>query len=367
MGFIYKNVLRPILFKFQPEQIHNFTISTLKTASTLRLPTKLMAHLLRPPPLPINVMGINFPNPVGLAAGMDKAAEAPMAWEAMGFGFTEIGAVTWHDQPGNPQPRIFRIVQDEAIINRMGFNNPGAQSIANRIISLKSKKLWPTHPVGVNLGKSKKTPLDQAADDYENTLKILLPLCDFFIINVSSPNTPGLRKLQDKSALDEIITRLVNTMSGLHLKKPLLVKVAPDLPLEAIDEIIELVTAKGLDGIVATNTTITRPKNIAPQLQNIYQQDGGLSGRPLAPISTAIIKHIYKQTRGALPIIGVGGIFNANDAWEKIINGSSLIQIYTGLVFEGPFLAKKIVIGLSQKLKAHGLSSIKEAIGLALR
>jgi dihydroorotate dehydrogenase len=318
----------------------------------------------------VELFGLKFPNPVGLAAGMDKQAAAVPIWSALGFGFSELGGVTWHPQPGNPAPRMFRAVHEEALINRMGFNNPGAQAMAARLKDWHSQKRWPGHPVGINLGKSKITPLEQAAEDYSNSLRALWPYADFFVVNVSSPNTPNLRQLQDKEALDEILSILQQVnheLAGNSFPKPILVKVAPDLTFEALDEILELVAPRQLAGIVATNTTIARPPTRHPQSSRIYAETGGLSGRPLAQRSTEVIRHLYRKTSGKVPIIGVGGIFTPVDAWEKITAGASLIQLYSGMVYEGPGIAKKIVAGLQQRLENQGFSSIKEAVGIGVK
>jgi dihydroorotate dehydrogenase len=312
------------------------------------------------PELPVELFGLKFPNPVGLAAGMDKHGAAVPAWAAMGFGFTELGAATWHAQPGNPLPRVFRAITEEAIVNRMGFNNPGAAAIAEKIVEWRKLGRWPDHPVGINLGKSKITPLEKAAEDYANSFRLLQSHLDFFVVNVSSPNTPNLRQLQDKSALDEIFAAL-QEVSGSQ--KPILVKVAPDLSFEALDEILELVGPRQIAGIVATNTTISRPSSSNPTVQKIYAEAGGLSGKPVRARSTEVVRHLYRQTKGKLPIIGVGGIFNAADAWEKIAAGASLIQIYTGLVYEGPGITRQIVSGLKARLKASGISKLSEAVG----
>jgi dihydroorotate dehydrogenase len=320
--------------------------------------------------MPVELFGLTFPNPVGLAAGMDKAAEAVPAWEALGFGHTELGAVTWHAQSGNPLPRIFRAPMDEAIINRMGFNNPGAEAVAAELEHWRTLGRWPSHPVGLNLGKSKITPLERAAEDYANSFRRLQPLLDFFVVNVSSPNTPNLRQLQDKAALDEILAALqkVNDeVTGGRRPKPLLVKVAPDLTFEALDEILSLVVARKLAGIVATNTTITRPEPSNLQSRKAYGETGGLSGKPVRARSTEVIRHLHRQAGGRVPIIGVGGIFSTEDAWEKITAGASLIQLYTGFVYEGPLLPKRIVQGLSRKLEERGLKQISEAVGIGDR
>jgi dihydroorotate dehydrogenase len=320
--------------------------------------------------LPTQVFGLKFPNPVGLAAGMDKHAAAVPGWAAMGFGFCELGGVTWHAQPGNPQPRMFRAIPDEAVINRMGFNNSGAEAVAEKLRAWKSSGLWPAHPVGINLGKSKITPLEKAAEDYSNSFRALRDLADFFVVNVSSPNTPNLRQLQDKSALDEILAALqqINLAASPQITaKPILVKVAPDLSFWALDEILELVKPRRLAGIVATNTTIGRPQTSDAALQKIYAETGGLSGKPLRARSTEIIRHLYQQTQGKVPIIGVGGIFSAEDAWEKTTAGASLVQCYTGLVYEGPALASRIVKGLVQKLSQSDYANISQAVGKAAK
>jgi dihydroorotate dehydrogenase len=293
---------------------------------------------------------------------MDKFAAAVPFWERMGFGFCELGGVTLHSQPGNPSPRMFRAPAAGAIINRMGFNNPGAETFAQTLAKWKSSGRWPNHPVGINLGKSKITPLEKAAEDYAGSFRLLRDYADFFVINVSSPNTPGLRQLQDKSALDEILAAVC------ELQKPgnrpaILVKVAPDLTFEALDEILELASTRKLSGIVATNTTLSRPETNDPGLRAVYSETGGLSGRPLRERSTEIIRHIYKQTDGRLPIIGVGGISSADDAWEKIAAGASLMQVYSALVYEGPGLPKKIVAGLIQRMQKDGVRDLKEIVG----
>jgi dihydroorotate dehydrogenase len=316
--------------------------------------------------LPVECFGLRFPNPVGLAAGMDKVAEAVPAWEAMGFGFSELGGVTWLGQPGNPVPRVFRAVADEAIVNRMGFNNPGAEVVAERLRAWRQSGRWPSHPVGMNLGKSKVTPLGEAAGDYAKSFSVLRDLLDFFVVNVSSPNTPNLRQLQDKAALDEILAALQEVNRGpgqLGGAKPILVKVAPDLSWEALDEIVELVEPRGVAGIVATNTTITRPERADPLLRRVYAESGGLSGRPLRERSTEVIRHLYRQLRGRVPIVGVGGIMSADDAWEKVLAGATLLQVYTGLVFEGPGLPARIVAGLRERLAASGLDRLGDAVG----
>lgn len=401
MSWCYRTFLRPFLFAQDSEKIHDRTLRGLAFASRHKLICKSLSALFSSAELPVRAFGLRFPNPLGLAAGMDKHAAAVPVWEALGFGFSELGGVTWHAQPGNPAPRMFRATSDRALINRMGFNNLGAEAMAALLEEWRKRERWPKHPVGINLGKSKVTPLAEAAKDYAQSLQALWPFADFFVVNVSSPNTPGLRNLQDRAALDEILaalqqtnfemaeasrlggkmppskaggtpvaTRPLPTMPAVTTydpPKPILVKVAPDLTFEALDEMLELVGPRRIAGIVATNTTIARPTAASPKLQRIYAETGGLSGRPLASRSTEVIRHIYQQTQGELPIIGVGGIFNAADAWEKITAGASLVQIYTGLVYEGPGLARSIVDGLRARLKENGLSEISHAVGIATK
>lgn len=370
MSWLYQRVLRPNLFTYDAERIHEWTLQALGWASRHEFACEAMESFLAPPSLPVDLFGLQFPNPIGLAAGMDKLGEAVPAWAAMGFGFSELGGVTWHAQPGNPTPRVFRAIPDEAIVNRMGFNNHGAEALAEKLAHWRELGRWPHHPVGINLGKSKITPLEQAADDYANSFRVLRNLADFFVVNVSSPNTPNLRQLQDKVALDEILTALrqvQNTRPRGSAPKPILVKVAPDLSFEALDEILQLVGPGNIAGIVATNTTITRPTSENPATQKVYAETGGLSGRPLRARSTEIIRHLYQQSCGKVPIIGVGGIFSAAEAWEKITAGASLLQVYTGLVYQGPTVVKDLVSGLREHLSRAGLTDLAQAVGLSAK
>lgn len=336
---LYRSLIRSALFQFDSEEIHDRTLHALARISGSPTLCELVGAVFGAPALPTQVFGLRFPNPVGLAAGMDKQAAAVPIWAQLGFGFCELGGVTWHPQPGNPKPRMFRVASDGALINRMGFNNPGAAAMAERLAEWRARGQWPNHPVSVNLGKSKITPLDKAPEDYAMSLRVLYPHADFFVINVSSPNTPNLRQLQDKAALDEVLAAVQQVRRDHSERKAILVKVAPDLSFQALDEILELTVPREVDGIVATNTTITRPASD----HAIYSETGGLSGRPLRARSTEIIRHLAKS---GLPIIGVGGIFNAADAYEKLQAGASLVQVYTGLVYEGPSIAREIVTGL---------------------
>jgi len=387
MSWFYRQLIRPALFTQNAERVHDRTLRGLGWASRHPLVCNGLASLFGAPELPVELFGLKFPNPIGLAAGMDKQAQALPAWAALGFGFTELGAATWRAQPGNPPPRLFRAVSEEAIVNRMGFNNPGAAALAQTLAAWRAQGRWPDHPVGMNLGKSKITPLAEAAKDYANSFRALWPHVDFFVVNVSSPNTPDLRRLQDKAALDEILTALQETAAscggrGLDkenaeqessslaarsspaVTRSILVKVAPDLSFEALDEILELAGPRQIAGLVATNTTIARPPATTPETQRVYAETGGLSGRPLRARSTEVVRHLFRQSQGALPIIGVGGIFSADDAWEKITAGASLVQIYTSLVFEGPGTVKAIAIGLRQKLAQAGLGELRQAVGI---
>jgi dihydroorotate dehydrogenase len=379
MSWLYGRVIRPILFTQDAEQAHERTMRALAWVSRNEIVCDAVESIFSAPSLPVDLFGLRFPKPLGLAAGMDKYAAAVPAWAALGFGFSELGGVTWHAQPGNPPPRLFRAVAEEAIVNRMGFNNPGAEALAQKLAQWRARGRWPNHPVGVNVGKSKITPLEKAAEDYANSFRVLLPHADFFVVNVSSPNTPNLRKLQDKAALEEILVAMgevqasaeggVSSVEGEKEKsesrgaKPILVKVAPDLSFEALDEIAELALERGVAGIVATNTTIGRPETKDEQVQRVYAETGGLSGRPLRERSTEVVRHFYRQTEGKLPIIGVGGVFDANDAWEKITAGASLIQIYTSLVYRGPGVAKEIVRGLLQRMEEEGFRDLIQAVG----
>lgn len=372
MSWLYRHLIRPALFAQDPEQIHQRTLQALAWAGRNELLCAAVESFFGAPALPIEIMGLNFPNPVGLAAGMDKQAEALPAWAALGFGFTELGAVTWHPQSGNPGPRVFRAIAEEAIVNRMGFNNPGAEAVAQTLAQWRARGRWPKHPVGMNLGKSKTTPLEKAPEDYANSLRVLQPYLDFFVVNVSSPNTPGLRQLQEKSALDEILVAIKEVQrkapqAGAQepQRKPILIKVSPDLSFDALDDILALAQSRQIDGLVATNTTISRPETDSPPLRRVYTEEGGLSGRPLCARSTEVIRHLFQQTKGTLPIIGVGGIFNAADAWEKIMAGASLVQLYTGLVYEGPGTARGIVSGLLECLERAGFRELRHAVGSA--
>ena len=310
------------------ESAHNLAILGLRMTP----PSLLRAAFGATPQKPTKLFGLTFPNPVGLAAGMDKNASALRAWEALGFGFVEAGTITALAQPGNPKPRCFRYPSQQALINRMGFNNAGASAAAERLARQKASGRWPRVPVGINIGKSKLTPNEQAASDYATSYKLLLPFGDYFVINVSSPNTPNLRALQDRDSLAEII----RTLKRINNIKPLLVKIAPDLTDEAVRDIAALAESERLAGLIATNTTLDHssvPKD--------SDQQGGLSGTPLRQRSTEVLRILRSATD--LPIIASGGIMDAASAHEKLEAGANLVQLYTGFVYHGPNLIRDIV------------------------
>jgi dihydroorotate dehydrogenase len=329
---LYSSLLRPLLFSFDAEQVHHLAMSFLRHGAPL---LQYFAPA-RDPRLERTVFGVTFPNPVGLAAGFDKNAVALGAWAALGFGFAEVGTITARAQPGNPRPRIFRLKEERALINRLGFNNDGADAVAERLRRLRDAGGWPAMPVGINLGKSKVTPLEEAAADYLLSFERLQHYGDYFVLNVSSPNTPGLRALQDGAALDELLGHIQrrNTTG-----RPLLVKIAPDLAWESIEEIIGLATEHRVAGIVATNTTVDHTA-----IGEARRTQGGLSGAPLRARSTEIVRFIAERT--ALPVIAVGGIFTPDDAFEKFDAGAALIQIYTGFIYEGPGIVRRICASL---------------------
>ena len=333
---LYEQLVRPLLFSLSPEAAHHLAIRNLGAASNWPAALRQLERF-QPGPKPTTVFGLTFRNPVGLAAGFDKNGVAIPAWAALGFGFVEIGTVTAQPQPGNPKPRIFRFPDQQALINRLGFNNDGADVIAARLRALRESGRWPAIPVGINLGKSKVTPLEQAVDDYLYSFRLLAPLADYVVLNVSSPNTPGLRSLQEHDALEQLLAAVHR--ENERAQKPVLLKIAPDLSLADLDQIIMTSEQNGIAGIIATNTTLDHsaiPKSL--------DQTGGLSGRPLREKSTEFVRAI--RARSQLPIIASGGISDAASAREKLQAGAQLIQVYTGYVYRGPGLLREIVEGL---------------------
>ena len=339
LDVLYRRLLRPILFRFDAERVHHLAMAFLHgLGPTLQTRVRNSHHN---PQLQREVFGLKFPNPVGLAAGFDKNALVLPAWEGLGFGFAEVGTVTATPQPGNPKPRLFRVPEISGVINRMGFNNDGAEAVASRLAALKKTPRWPRFPVGINLGKSKVTPIEEATGDYLASFSRLRDVGDYFVLNVSSPNTPGLRSLQDRPALDQLFAA-VQAANTTH--KPMLVKIAPDLTWEAIDDVLALVETHRLAGIIATNTTIDH--SAVPEHR---RQTGGLSGVPLRARSTEVIRHICSRTK--VPVIGVGGIFSADDAKEKFDAGAALIQLYTGYIYRGPALVAEILRAMQSARK----------------
>jgi len=352
MGLPHMLLARPLMAIMDSEKAHGRALLALRITSATGLGRLMLRVLYRPKAVPSECFSMQFPNPLGLAAGMDKKAEAMIGWDQIGFGFIEIGGVTMEEQDGNPKPRMFRSSKHGALVNRMGFNNPGSQKIAQHLAKVRK----PTVPLLLNIGKSKITSLEDAHLDYATTVERCEKFVDGFVINVSSPNTPNLRELQKDEDLARII-KAVQTHSG---EKPVLVKISPDLENAQIISITDTARDLGCAGIIATNTTVERPDD-----SKTMSETGGLSGKPLANRSTEVIRLIADHTDGGWPIIGVGGISNADDAWEKITNGASLIQIYSALVFQGAGSVKSIVNGLDRKLKAAGLTTLDEAVGIA--
>ena len=310
------------------------------------------------------IFGSHFKNPVGLAAGFDKNGVGAGLWSYFGFGFAELGTITWHAQKGNPKPRLFRIAKEKAALNRMGFNNEGAEQFLKTIEKQKIPAPGKRPCVlGINLGKSKITPLDEAYKDYALSLELLAPLSDYAVINVSSPNTPGLRSLQGT----EQIKKLIRSLKGLSNCPPLLIKISPDLSNEEIDQIANVAKQEGIDGIIAINTSLNRfnLKNLKIKAtgKTLAQENGGLSGHPLQERGLEVIRRLRKSTNNDLPLIGVGGISSARSAWERIAAGASLIQVYTGWIYEGPTLVPEILDGLNLQMGKHGFRNIKDAVG----
>ena len=355
-------LVKKYLFTLDPEIAHERTIAALKFAKRTKMTSVLRAqYTVHDERLDTELWGIRFPNPVGLAAGFDKNAEVYEALASLGFGFVEVGTITPLAQPGNDKPRLFRLVEDEAVINRMGFNNKGSEQAANNLEHYQKAGI----PIGINIGKNKITPNEKAASDYTVCLERLYQYGHYFVINVSSPNTPNLRDLQATDELRALVREIQRKKKALEETganpKPVLLKVAPDMTDEQMHDIVQLALSEGLSGIIATNTTISREglKN-----ETFQQESGGLSGKPLKERSTRWIKEIYEEVGGRFPIIGVGGIFTGDDAYEKIRAGASLVQVYTGMIYEGPGIVKKINKRLLELLDRDGFSNIREAIGV---
>jgi len=346
--FDYFRIAGPLVRLFPAELAHNLTVAALKTGLVPHQPS------YNDPILATRLWGRDFKNPVGLAAGFDKNAEVPDAMLGQGFGFVEIGSVTPRPQPGNPRPRLFRLTPDRAVINRMGFNNQGLEVVAGRLAKRRRGGI-----VGANLGKNKTT--EDAAADYEKGVRALGPLADYLVINVSSPNTPGLRALQGKEPLAELVGRTRAAVDALAVKVPLLLKIAPDLTAEDLKDIAEVALEGGLDGLIVSNTTITRPDSLISEHRG---ETGGLSGAPLLDLSTEVLREVYRLTQGKLPLIGVGGIASGADAYAKIRAGASLVQLYSALVYQGTGLVTHIKTELAASLRRDGFTCLQDAVGV---
>lgn len=339
---MYRKILKPVFFLMRPERAHYLAMDLLKTG--LKIPLFNLFFKVSESDRgkrPVRLWGLEFPNPVGLAAGFDKDAKWIDHLAALGFGFIEIGTVTPLAQPGNEKPRLFRLPKDQGLINRMGFNNDGSKAAAKRLAKKRSSII-----IGGNIGKNKVTPNENAVNDYLLCYHDLYPYVDYFVVNVSSPNTPGLRELQDKKPLLGILSVLQQVNTKQEKPKPILLKIAPDLTDAQLDDIVEIVRESKIQGVVATNTTISRDGLSTPssEVENIGA--GGLSGLPVKDRSTEVIRYLHQKSQGKFPIIGVGGIFNAEDAKEKLDAGASLVQVYTGFIYEGPGIVKNILRGL---------------------
>jgi len=355
----YERFLRPVLFRLDPEQSHELVLSMLAAVGRACAWTGT-APRAGDPRLAVDVCGLRFPGPVGLAAGCDKGGRALWTWPRLGFGFVEVGTVTPRPQPGNPRPRVFRLPEDRALINRLGFNSPGARAVADRLAAARRAGRYPV-PIGVNIGKNAATPLELAADDYTRALEQLHGHADFFVVNVSSPNTPGLRALQERRAAASLLDAVAARNRALG-ERPLFVKVAPDMTRDELEGVVDAVRGRA-HGLVATNTTVTRP-GVRSRWGN---EAGGLSGAPMRRLATEAIRVLARATGGRVPIIGVGGIMSAEDAYEKIKAGATLIEVYTGFVYAGPGLPRRIAAGLARLLERDGLPTLRDAVGVESR
>ena len=367
MPSIYKSMIRPWLFRKDPEESHEKILALLSRLEFL-YGTVESFYKVEDQRLQVKIGPLTFPNPVGLAGGFDKNALAPKMISAFGFGFMEVGAITAQAQPGNPKPRLYRLPEDDALINRLGFNNEGADVIAFKLDRIRARGGRPKVPLGMNIGRTKIVETKDAVPDFLCCFEKLFSHGDFFTLNISSPNTPNLRDLQEKTLLHELSSAVQERNRQLAARakipaKPVFVKIAPDMEFSQIDKIIDVVDAVKLDGIVATNATAFMRERLK---SNHRSQPGGLSGRPITAVVTSVIAHIYGITRGRIPIIGVGGIFDAEDAYDKIKAGAEAVQIYTGWIYEGPGAVKRINQGLLRLIERDGLRNIAEAVGRAV-
>lgn len=329
---------RRLLFRLDPEVAHQLTLSALRLAGNFPPSRWFLSQLYKTPPKPVQAFGLTFKNPVGLAAGYDKDAVATRGLSALGFGHLEVGTVTLKPQPGNPKPRVFRLPQDEAVINRMGFPGKGADYASRQLSAVGNRSTV----IGVNLGKNKDTPLEKAAGDYIALMRVFAPLADYLAINISSPNTVGLRRLQGREMLEGLLGAIERERQSSKIKCPILVKIAPDLTDEELDDAIGVILEQGMDGVIATNTTLSREG-----LRSKHQgETGGLSGSPLRVRSEAVLSQVVKLVNGRVPVVSAGGVMNPDDARKRLALGASLIQVYTGLIYRGPGLVREIVESL---------------------
>lgn len=354
-SLFYETFLKPVFFKLNPENAHEFSKNLLQLADSIPFFFQNLEKIssFQSERLKTKISGIEFPNPLGMAAGFDKTGELFPFLQRLGFGFVEVGTITQFGQEGNPKPRIFRYEKESALINRLGFNNPGADTAFETLFK-QTKKI----PRGINVGKTKLTPIEKAVEDYSYSLKKLSPISDYAVINISSPNTPGLRGFQEKDSFVSLIEGVKNSLGGVF-PVPTFIKLAPDLEDSAIEELLEIILSLKLDGVVLTNTTIN--PNLIKEYKQIEQ--GGISGKPVKQRSLEIIKLAYKKLQNRIPIIGVGGIDSYESALEKILAGANLIQIYTGYIYKGPFLPSIILEGLDQYLEKNKIKSISDIVG----
>lgn len=360
---LYSSILKPIFFKMDPEKAHHLVIDGMATGSRIPGMTGIMNAMYgvsESPELKMELFGLHFPHPVGLAAGLDKNGKAPDGFSSIGFGFAEVGTVTPKGQSGNELPRLFRLPPDEALINRMGFNNEGAAAMAASLAKRKIHRV----PIAVNIGKNKVTPNELAHEDYQACIRMLYDYGDFFVVNISSPNTQGLRDLQHGDELKKLLSAVMDELeaqASARKQKPksVLVKIAPDMSEDQLEHTVSTIMESRVSGIIATNTTLSRDGLAHANAK----EAGGLSGLPLKERSTEVIRSVYRQTGGKLPIIGSGGIFTAQDAYDKIRAGASLVEIYTALIYKGPGVLRELTSGLKECLRKDGYRHIAEAVG----
>lgn len=362
---LWRYLIRPFLFSIDAEPAHHFAMGGYRAMTRLPGVCSLLHALyhVKDPALHCQLWGLDFPNPIGLGAGFDKRARWFNELAALGFGHIEVGTITAHPQPGNPKPRLFRVPQDQGLINRLGFNNKGCETAAENLKHQTIRTI-----LGINIGKSKVTELNEATADYLRSFERLFDYANYFTVNVSSPNTPNLRELQDRDRLEDLLTALqLRNVEMAQAKavapKPILLKIAPDLTEEQLDDIAEILLEKKLSGLIATNTTIDRSGLKTPKERIDAIGAGGLSGRPLTSRSREVVKGMYRRLGGKIPIVGVGGVFSAEDAWEMMCAGASLVQVYTGFIYSGPGFVAQINRELSRRLAAEGVSHIGDIVG----